>query len=61
MQLRHARLVHADFSSDLFHRGFAIVVEADDLLLARRKRGDGRTHAILRLLSLVRSIRLFGL
>jgi hypothetical protein len=61
VQLRHARLVHTDFSADLLHRGFAVVIEADDLLLARRKRGDGRTHAILRLLSLVRSVRLFRL
>ena len=46
VQLRHARLVHADLGADLLHRHFAEVVEADQLPLARRQRRDGRAHAV---------------
>ena len=46
MKLRHSRLVDADFGADLLHRGFLVVVEPDDLLLARGQRFDGRADAI---------------
>jgi len=46
MQLRHARLVHADLGADLLHRHLAEVVEADDLAFARRQRVDRGAHAL---------------
>jgi hypothetical protein len=46
MKLRYSRLVDADLGADLLHRGFLVVVEPDDFLLARRERFDGRADAI---------------
>jgi hypothetical protein len=46
VQLRYPRLVDADFGADLFHRGFLIVIEPDNFLLARRKRLDGRANPL---------------
>jgi len=60
VQLRDARLVDADLSANLLHRRLAVVVEADDLLLAGRQRGDGGTHPILGLLPLVGFVGLLG-
>jgi len=57
VQLRDARLVHADLAPDLLHGGFAVVVEPDYLLLARRQRPDGGAHLVFHLTALVRDVR----
>jgi len=56
VQLRHARLVHADVRADALHRDLAEVVEADDAALARRQLRDGRAHALPHVLVLVQPI-----
>ena len=61
MQLRDARFVDADLGADLLHRRLAVVVEADDLLLAGRQRGDRGTHPLLGFLPLVGFVWLLGL
>ena len=61
MQLGDARLVHADLGANLLHRGLAVVVEADHLLLARGQRRDRGAHAVLGFLPLVGGVGLFGL
>ena len=46
VELRDARFVDADLGADLLHRRFAVVVEADDLALARRQRRDRGADAV---------------
>jgi len=46
VELRYPRLVDADLGADLLHRGFLVIVEPDDFLLARGPRFDGRADAI---------------
>jgi len=46
MELRHPRLVDADFGADLLHRGFLVVIQPDDFLLARGQRFDVHADAI---------------
>ncbi|HEX2495073.1 MAG TPA: hypothetical protein VHK24_14975 [Steroidobacter sp.] len=53
MQLGHTRLVHAQLRTDLFHRDFFVVVEADDAALTHRQGLDGGAHAILHFSALV--------
>jgi len=61
VELRDARFVHADLGANLFHGGLTVVIEADDLLLARRQRGDRLADALLDLLALVGFVGLFRL
>jgi len=61
VQLRHARFVDANLGANLLHRGFGVIVEADDLLLPRRQRCNGVADALADFLALVRGVRLFGL
>jgi len=61
MELRHPRLVDAEFGADFLHRDFAVVVEGDDAALTRGQRADGATHAVLHFLPLVGGIGTLGL
>jgi 2-polyprenyl-6-methoxyphenol hydroxylase-like FAD-dependent oxidoreductase len=45
VQLRDARLVHADLRTNLLHGGFGVVIQRDNLLLAFWQRGDRPAHA----------------
>jgi len=56
VQLRDAGFVHADLATDLLHRDFAVVVEADDLPLAPGQRVDRGAHALLDFASGVRDV-----
>ena len=56
VQLRDARFVDADLRADLLHRRFGVVVEADDLALARRQRRDRGANAVAHLALLVRRV-----
>jgi len=58
VQLGDAGFVDTDLVPDLLHRRLLVVIEADHLLLAWRKRGDGSAYAIGGLRPLVRRIRL---
>jgi len=53
VQLRDARLVHAQLGADLLHRHLAVVVERDHALLPGRERGHGALHPLLHLALLV--------
>ena len=61
MQLRHARLVHANLRADLLHGDVAVVVKANHLALARRQRSDRGLHALLDFEPLVGGVRRFRL
>ncbi len=60
VKLRHSRLVDANLGANLLHRRFAVIVEADDLLLAQGQRRDRRLHAVLRFVALVGHVGLLG-
>jgi len=61
VELRYPRFVDADLGADLLHRGFLVVVEPDDLLLARGQRFDGRADAIFGFGFFVGGVGLLGL
>jgi len=61
VKLRDPRFVDANLSADLFHRGLAVVIEADHFLLAGWQGRDCGRHAFLGFLPLVGFVGLFRL